>query len=94
MFYRYEFDIRSQANPEGIIDIRGSANSEFKMCVFSNGNLKPQRDFINEMRTQHQTLLELGVGFPVILRHKRIVGLPSAFAFVDSFDPVVLWAEA
>ena len=64
MFSRYETDIRRQANPAGIVGMCNAMHSNFELCAIVNKKLKSLDEFIREMKSQYQTSLGLGFGFP------------------------------
>ena len=63
LFSQYESDVRSQANPAGVIGMCSSMHAEFERGAIYNEELKPLRDFMKDMVSQYQTSLELGQSF-------------------------------
>ena len=60
---RYVTDIRSQANPAGIVGACTAMHAEFKRSTRYTDELKPLQDFIQSVKTQYQTSLGLGTPF-------------------------------
>ena len=76
LFSRYVTDIRTQANPAGVVGMCNTMHSEFKRSAFYADELKPFPDFMKEMKAQYQTSLGLGDSFPndKTARDKRRAG--------------------
>ena len=76
LFSRYVTDIRTQANPAGVVGMCNAMHSEFKRSAFYADDLKPFPDYMKEMKAQYQTSLGLGDSFPndKTARDKRRVG--------------------
>ena len=64
MFARYETDVRTQANPNGVIGLAAAMHDEFDRAVVFNDQLKTLDEFMSCMKTQYQTSLGLGAPFP------------------------------
>ena len=64
MFSQYESDVRTQANPNGIVGLSSAMHNEFERAVIFNDKLKPLQEFMNDMKGQYQTSLGLGSPFP------------------------------
>ena len=64
MFAQYESDVRTQANPNGVVGLSSAMHNEFEMAVVFNDHLKPLQEFMSEMKGQYQTSLGLGSSFP------------------------------
>ena len=60
---RYVTDIRTQANPAGIVGACTAMHAEFKRSARYTNELKPLQDFIQDIKTQYQTSLGLGRSF-------------------------------
>ena len=60
---QYEQDVRTQANPAGVIGMCSSMHAEFERCAIYNENLRPLQEFIKDMRAQYNTSLGLGASF-------------------------------
>ena len=60
---QYEQDVRTRANPAGVIGMCSSMHAEFERCAIYNEDLKPLQDFIKDMRAQYNTSLGLGASF-------------------------------
>ena len=54
MFSRYETDVRSQANPAGVVGLCNAMHLHFEQCAIGNKELLPLEDFIKEMASQYQ----------------------------------------
>ena len=76
LFSRYVTDIRTQANPAGVVGMCNAMHSEFKRSAFYADELKHFPDFMKEMKAQYQTSLGLGDSFPndKTARNKRRTG--------------------
>ena len=76
LFSRYVTDVRTQANPSGVVGMCNAMHSEFKRSAFYADELKPFPDFMKEMKAQYQTSLGLGDSFPndKTTRDKRRAG--------------------
>ena len=64
MLARYETDVRTQANPNGVVGLAAVMHGEFDRTVVFNDQLKPLEEFMSCMKTQYQTSLGLGAPFP------------------------------
>ena len=64
MFAQYESDVRTQANPNGVVGLSAAMHDEFERAVVFNAKLKPLQEFMSEMKSQYQTSLGLGSPFP------------------------------
>ena len=64
MFAQYEGDIRTQANPNGVVGLSSTMHNEFERALVFNDHLKPLQEFMSEMKLQYQTSLGLGAPFP------------------------------
>ena len=64
LFAQYETDVRTQANPNGLVGLSSAMHSEFERAVVFNSPLKPLDEFMNSMKCQYQTSLGLGSTFP------------------------------
>ena len=64
MFSQYESDVRTQANPNGIVGLSSAMHNEFERAVIFNDRLKPLQEFMSEMKGQYQTSFGLGSPFP------------------------------
>ena len=64
LFAQYETDVRTQANPNGVVGLSSAMHSEFERAVVFNAPLKPLNEFMNSMKCQYQTSLGLGSTFP------------------------------
>ena len=64
MFSQYESDVRTQANPNGIVGLSSAMHNEFERAVLFNDHLKPFQEFMSEMKGQYQTSFGLGSPFP------------------------------
>ena len=64
MFAQYESDVRTQANPNGVVGLSSAMHDEFERAVVFNAKLKPLQEFMSEMKSQYQTSLGLGSPFP------------------------------
>ena len=73
MFSQYETDIRSQANPAGLVGLCNSMHPDIKRSAVHSTGLKPLKDFMKEMKGQYNTSLGLGEPFhnDVIRRERR-----------------------
>ena len=63
MFTQYEGDIRTQANPNGVVGLTSAMHNEFERALLFNDHLKPLQEFMSEMKQQYQTSLGLGAPF-------------------------------
>ena len=64
MLARYETDVRTQANPNGVVGLAAAMHDEFDRSVVFNDPLKPVEEFMSCMKSQYQTSLGLGAPFP------------------------------
>ena len=64
IFSQYEADVRSRANPAGVVGMCNNMHAEIKRTAIYNDDLKPLGEFINHIKTQYQTSLGLGSPFP------------------------------
>ena len=64
LFAQYETDVRTQANPNGVVGLSTAMHNEFERAVVFNAPLKPLDEFMSSMRCQYQTSLGLGSTFP------------------------------
>ena len=64
MFAQYETDVRTQANPNGVVGLSAAMHDEFERAVVFNDQLKPLEEFMSGMKSQYQTSLGLGSPFP------------------------------
>ena len=63
MFTQYETDVRTQANPAGVVGMCNTMHSEIERAALYNEELKPLDPFTREMRAQYLTSLGLGSTF-------------------------------
>ena len=63
LFAQYEEDIRSQANPAGVVGMCTAMHAEFKKATLYNEELKCLPEFMKNMKAQYQTSLGLGKPF-------------------------------
>ena len=63
IFAQYGADMRTKANPAGVVGMCNSMHGENKRAAMYNDKLKPLDDFIKEMKGQYQTSLGLGSSF-------------------------------
>ena len=63
LFAQYEADVRTRANPAGVVGMCASMHAALKGAAVYNEELKPLSDFMTEMRSQYQTSLGLGSSF-------------------------------
>ena len=61
---QYEVDIRSNANPAGLVGMSAAMHADFERCNLFGEELRGLRDFTKEMWSQYQTSLGLGSPFP------------------------------
>ena len=64
MFAQYETDVRTQANPNGVVGLSAAMHDEFDRTIVFNDQLKPLQEFMSCMKSQYQTSLGLGSSFP------------------------------
>ena len=63
MFTQYEADVRSQANPAGIVGLCNTMHAEIKRSAVHSLKLKSLKDFTKEMKSEYNTSLGLGEAF-------------------------------
>ena len=63
MFMQYETDVRTRANPAGVVGMCDSMHSEIERAALYNEELKPLDIFTREMKAQYLTSLGLGSTF-------------------------------
>ena len=63
LFAQYEADVRTRANPAGVVGMCAAMHSALKGAAVYNEELKPLAEFMTEMRAQYQTSLGLGSSF-------------------------------
>ena len=63
MFAQYETDVRSQANPAGLVGLCNTMHAEIKRSAVHSLKLKSLKDFTKEMKSQYNTSLGLGEAF-------------------------------
>ena len=63
LFAQYEEDIRTKANPAGVVGMCTAMHAEFKKATLYNEVLKSLPDFMKSMKSQYQTSLGLGKPF-------------------------------
>ena len=73
MFSQYETDVRSQANPAGLVGLCNTMHADIKRSAVHSTGLKPLKDFMKEMKGQYNTSLGLGEPFhnDITRREKR-----------------------
>ena len=73
VFSQYIPDVRSQANPAGVVGVCTAMHTELKRSAVLSDGLRPLDEFLREMRSQYQTCLGLGESFPndKMVRGKR-----------------------
>ena len=64
VFSQYVTDIRSQANPAGVVGMCNAMHAKLKKSTLLSSGLSPSDEFLREMRSQYQTCLGLGCSFP------------------------------
>ena len=62
-FAQYVTDIRTQANPAGIVGACTAMHAELKRSAMYTDELKPLQGFVQDIKTQYQTSLGLGGSF-------------------------------
>ena len=63
LFAQYEKDIRTQANPAGLVGMSSAMHADLKNSAFYGEELKPVAEFVREMKSQYQASLGLGAQF-------------------------------
>ena len=73
LFSQYEADIRSQAHPAGLVGMCNVMHADIKRSAVHSSGLKSLREFMKEMKGQHNTSLGLGEPFhnDITCREKR-----------------------
>ena len=71
MFTQYETDVRTQANPAGVVGMCNSMHSEIERAALYNEELKPLDSFTREMKAQYFTSLGLGSTFAKDIRGRK-----------------------
>ena len=63
MFSQYVADIRSQANPAGLVGMCDAMHADIKSSAVHSSGLRPLGEFLKDMRAQYNTSLGLGMAF-------------------------------
>ena len=63
MFSQYETDIRSQANPAGLVGMCDAMHADIKRSAVHSSGPRSFGDFLKDMRSQYNSFLGLGVPF-------------------------------
>ena len=63
MFFQYGADIRSQANPAGLVGMCDAMHADIKSSAVHSSGLRPLGEFLKDMRAQYNTSLGLGMAF-------------------------------
>ena len=63
LFAQYERDIRTQANPAGLVGMSSAMHADLKNSALYGEELKPVPEFFREMKSQYQASLGLGAQF-------------------------------
>ena len=73
MFSQYGADIRSQANPAGLVGMCDAMHADIKRSAVHSSGLRSLEEFLKDMRSQYNTSLGLGVPFrnDISARDKR-----------------------
>ena len=80
LFSQYETDIRSQANPAGLVGMCNAMHADIKRSAVHSTGLKSLGEFMKEMRSQYNTYLGLGESFHNdITRRERRRGRVSRY---------------
>ena len=64
LFAQYETDVRTQANPNGVVGFSAAMHNEFERAFLFSALLMPLNKFMSPIMCQYQTSLGLGSTFP------------------------------